>query len=36
MRAMKDLERELRRRYPKDADALLWENALRVLRTAWT
>ena len=36
MRAMKDLERELRRRYPTDADALLWENTLRVLRTAWT
>lgn len=36
MRAMKALERELRRRYPADADALLWDNALRVLRTAWT
>jgi microsomal dipeptidase-like Zn-dependent dipeptidase len=36
MRQMKDLERELRRRYPEDADALLWDNALRVLRTAWT
>jgi microsomal dipeptidase-like Zn-dependent dipeptidase len=36
MRAMRSLERELRQRYAKDADALLWENALRVLRTAWT
>jgi microsomal dipeptidase-like Zn-dependent dipeptidase len=36
MRAMKDLERELRARYQDDADLILSENALRVLRKAWS
>jgi microsomal dipeptidase-like Zn-dependent dipeptidase len=37
MRALKHLERELRARYgDADADLMLWENALRVLRKAWT
>lgn len=36
MRAMKDLERELRVRYKADADLILSENALRVLRKAWS
>jgi microsomal dipeptidase-like Zn-dependent dipeptidase len=36
MADLKDLERELRNRYPQDADLLLWENSLRVLRKAWT
>jgi microsomal dipeptidase-like Zn-dependent dipeptidase len=37
MRALKHLERALRARYgDADADLMLWENALRVLRKAWT
>jgi microsomal dipeptidase-like Zn-dependent dipeptidase len=37
MRALKDLERELRARYGDDAaDLMLRDNALRVLRKAWT
>jgi microsomal dipeptidase-like Zn-dependent dipeptidase len=37
MRALKDLERELRARYgDADADRMLSDNALRVLRKAWT
>jgi len=36
MRAMKELERELRAHYKGDADLIVSENALRVLRKAWT
>jgi microsomal dipeptidase-like Zn-dependent dipeptidase len=36
VRAMNDLERELRARYTADADLILSENALRVLRKAWS
>jgi microsomal dipeptidase-like Zn-dependent dipeptidase len=36
MRAMKELERELRAHYKDDADLILSENALRVLRKAWS
>jgi microsomal dipeptidase-like Zn-dependent dipeptidase len=36
MRALTHVERELRARYgDADADLVLWENALRVLRKAW-
>jgi membrane dipeptidase len=36
MSSLKDLERELRLRYGADADLITSENALRVLRTAWS
>ena len=35
MRAMADVERELRRLYPQDAAGIGFDNALRVLRAAW-
>jgi microsomal dipeptidase-like Zn-dependent dipeptidase len=36
MSSLKDLERELRLRYGADADLITSQNALRVLRTAWS
>jgi microsomal dipeptidase-like Zn-dependent dipeptidase len=35
MAAIKDLERELRAKYPADADAITSGNVLRVLRKVW-
>jgi len=35
MRAMADVERELRRLYAQDAAGICFDNALRVLRAAW-
>jgi microsomal dipeptidase-like Zn-dependent dipeptidase len=35
MADLKNLEAAIRTAYPQDADLLLWDNSLRVLRKAW-